>query len=104
MVTGNSPTQQPAQPWPQGRVSRREAFTRSNQRAVFSNSVEGRRSVSDTLVFVGDRHIHDEFPFGREETLLVDLDDSVALLLIKFEDPPVEIIAFVRHIFLSHTR
>jgi hypothetical protein len=43
MVTGNSPTQQPEQPLVQGRLSRREAFTRSNHRAVFSNSVDGKK-------------------------------------------------------------
>src|SRR5690242_1550938 len=103
MVTGNSPTQQPEHPWVQGRLSRRKAFTRSNHRAVLSNSVEGGRSIPGRLTFIRDRQVHNQFAFGGVEALLIDLNDSVALLLIELKDPPIEIITLISHIVLRHT-
>ena len=39
-------------------------------------------------------HIDDQRALWRVKTLSIDLDDSVAVFLIKLEDPPVEVVAF----------
>ena len=38
-------------------------------------------------------HIDDQRALWRVKTLSIDLDDSVAVFLIKLEDPPVEVVA-----------
>ena len=43
-------------------------------------------------------HINDQRALWRVKTLSIDLDDSVAVFLIKLEDPPVEVVAFFRDV------
>ena len=45
-----------------------------------------------------DGEIDDEIALGRVEALVVDLDDPVALFLVKLQDPSVEVIALVGHV------
>ena len=45
-----------------------------------------------------DGEVDDEIALGRVEALVVDLDDPVALFLVKLQDPSVEVIALVGHV------
>jgi hypothetical protein len=51
--------------------------------------------------FLFDGEVDDEMAFGRVKALVINLDDSVALVLVELQDPSVEIIALIAHIIFG---